>query len=94
MKKNDNKKTEVKKVMQRQFEGTVLSKSGDKTVRVLVKTIKMHAKYKKQFSVSNKFAVHDEKMEAKTGDVVSFVECRPLSKTKKWRLVKVLKSVK
>lgn len=76
----------------RQFEGTVVSAAEDKTVRVLVKTVRMHQKYQKQYSISKKFAVHDEKNTARVGDTVVFEECRPLSKMKRWRLVSIKNS--
>lgn len=89
------KQEQVKKeVMHRQFEGVVVSAIENKTIHVLVKSIKMNQKYQKQYSTSKKYAVHDEKSEAKVGDEVLFEECRPLSKTKKWRLVSVLKKEK
>lgn len=73
----------------RQFEGEVVSAPEDKTIHVLVKSTKMNAKYRKQFTTTKKYAVHDEKNEAKAGDVVVFEECRPMSKTKKWRLISI-----
>lgn len=85
-------KTEVKKVaIHFQFDGEVLSVKEDKTIHVLVKTTKLHPKYNKQYVTSRKYAVHDEKNEAQVGDLVLFQECRPISKTKRWRLVKILK---
>ena len=80
-----------KSVIYRQFVGEVLSAKGNKTVQVLVKTKVIHPKYNKQYSVSRKYPVHDEHGEAKFGDLVLFQECRPLSKTKRWRLIKVQK---
>lgn len=77
----------------RQFEGEVVGGPKDKTIKVLVKTIKTHPKYKKQFFSFKKYAVHDEKMEAKAGDRVVFAECRPISKTKHCRLTRVIKKV-
>ena len=82
-----------KKVMKRLFEGEVVSDAEKKTVRVLVKTTKMHAKYQKQYVTSKKYAVHDEKNVAKKGDWIRFEECRPLSKSKKWRLLEVVKKL-
>lgn len=76
----------------RQFEGTVVSAAEDKTIRVLVKTVRVHQKYQKQYIVSKRFAVHDEKNTAKEGDIVQFEECRPLSKMKRWRLVSIKNS--
>lgn len=71
----------------RRFRGTVVSNAMQKTIVVRVDGHKRHPKYNKTYRVSQKFHVHDEKGAAKTGDVVEFVECRPLSKTKRWRLV-------
>lgn len=76
--------------MHRRFEGEVVKVSGEKTISVLVKTTKTHPKYKKQYVVSKKYAVHDEKNVANAGDTVVFEECRPLSKNKRWRLVTVV----
>lgn len=78
----------------RTFMGTVVSAGMAKTVTVRVDRMKLHSKYQKRYRVSNKFHVHDEKGAAKVGDAVSFVECRPLSKTKRWRLVEVTKAAK
>lgn len=75
------------KQQKRVFQGTVVSDKMAKTVVVRVDGKKMHPKYKKQYRVSRKFHVHDEKGEYKVGDVVRFVETRPLSKTKRWRAV-------
>lgn len=78
----------------RTFIGTVVSAGMQKTVTVRVDRMKLHPKYQKRYRVSKKFHVHDEKGAAKIGDSVAFVECRPLSKTKRWRLVEVVKAVK
>ena len=75
----------------RNFEGTVVSTKMNKTVIVRVESMSVHAKYNKSYKTSKRYPVHDEKGEAKVGNVVTFVECRPISKTKKWRLVEVLK---
>ncbi len=77
-------------VINRQFTGEVVKKSTDKTISVVVRTRKMHPKYKKQYWVSHKYAVHDEKNIAVLGDTVIFQSCRPMSKTKRWRLMNVL----
>jgi len=53
--------------------------------------VAVHPKYQKRYIVSKKFKVHDAKNEAKIGQTVEFVECRPLSKDKRWRLVKIIK---
>lgn len=88
MTKQDNKKETVQ-LTGRQLEGTVISAAENKTIHVVVNTTKMHEKYRKQYVVSKKYAVHDEKGLAKEGDKVTFTECRPLSKTKRWRLISV-----
>lgn len=82
--------SDTKTVQHRSFEGEVVSVAENKTIHVVVKTTKMHPKYRKQYSVSKKYAVHDEHSRAKLGDVVTLVECRPISKTKKWTLVNVV----
>jgi small subunit ribosomal protein S17 len=75
----------------RKFIGQVVSAAGQKTISVRVDAMKLHSKYNKSYKVSRKYSVHDEKGVAKVGDKVEFVECRPISKTKKWRLAQVLK---
>ena len=74
----------------RQFVGRVVSASMRKTITVRLDTMKQHAKYQKAFRVSRNYHVHDEQNTAAVGDTVVFRECRPLSKTKRWYLVKVL----
>jgi len=75
----------------REFIGVVKSIAMNKTITVQIDSIKKHPKYPKSFTVSKKYHVHDEKQAAKVGDTVRFVECRPLSATKRWRLVEILK---
>ncbi|KKP59637.1 MAG: 30S ribosomal protein S17 [Candidatus Magasanikbacteria bacterium GW2011_GWC2_34_16] len=82
--------TESKTINIRQFVGLVTSAKMDKTIVVKVDRMKENLKYHKSFRVSKKYHVHDEKGLAKEGDKVEFCQCRPLSKTKCWRLVKVL----
>ena len=59
-----------------------------KTVVVEVERIKEHPKYKRRYKVHKKYKAHDEKGEYKTGDKVIIEECRPLSKDKRWRVIK------
>ncbi len=101
------KKTAVKKVQapkaaqsgasesygQRQREGVVLSNKMQKTLIVQVTRQMEHPDFKKVIRRNVKYAVHDEKNEAKIGDKVRIIETRPLSKTKRWRLVQVLEKV-
>jgi len=72
------------------FTGTVVSDKNDKTITVLVTTYKKHPLYGKRVISSKKFRAHDENNSAKTGDVVKIMECRPLSATKRFRLVEIV----
>jgi len=74
----------------RELIGKVVSNSCDKTITVLVETYKKDAKYGKRVKYSKKYAAHDEKNEAVVGDIVRITETRPLSKTKRYRLVEVV----
>ncbi|MDD4476714.1 MAG: 30S ribosomal protein S17 [Patescibacteria group bacterium] len=80
----------IKKTINKKFTGEVVSNKMNKTIVVKVNSVKMHAKYGKYYQVSKKYHVHDEKGDVKIGDKVEFVECRPLSKTKRWTLVRIL----
>lgn len=80
-------KKEKPTVIRKKFEGVVVSDSMDKTVVVRIDRVKVHSKYMKRFSVSKKYKVHDEKNQFKVDDKVTFVECRPLSKDKRWRVI-------
>ena len=82
--------TEKKTKALREFIGKVVSTAMAKTIVVDVERRKMHPKYKKSYRVNRKYHVHDEKSQAKVGDSVKFAECRPLSKTKRWRLTGIL----
>lgn len=76
--------------MRRTMTGRVVSDKMDKTIVVLVETYKKHPLYGKRVKYSKKFKAHDENNTAKTGDVVEIMETRPLSKDKKFRLVKIV----
>lgn len=78
-------KKELKKINKRTIKGVVVSDKADKTIVVKVSRIKKHPKYGKRYFASRKYKVHDERNQFKTGDQVVFVECRPLSKDKRWR---------
>lgn len=77
--------------LSRTFIGQVVSALMNKTVIVRVDTMVLHPKYNKNYKISKRYAAHDEKGLAKKGDKVQIAECRPISKTKRWRLVEVLK---
>lgn len=70
--------------------GEVISSKMTKTIVVRVQRRFPHPQFKKVVTQFNKFYAHDEKNEAKVGDRVRIQECRPLSKTKRWRLVAVV----
>ena len=70
--------------------GKVVSNVNDKTITVLVETHKKHPLYGKRVKYSKKYAAHDEKNVAKVGDTVRIRATRPLSKTKRYRLVEVV----
>jgi small subunit ribosomal protein S17 len=70
--------------------GRVVSDKSDKTIVVSVERLTRHRLYKRVMKASTKFAAHDERNEAKIGDTVLIEESRPLSATKRWRLVAVL----
>lgn len=71
--------------------GTVVSDKMDKTITVLVETYKNHPLYHKRVKYSKKYKAHDENGVAGIGDTVKIMETRPLSATKHFRLVEVLK---
>jgi len=79
-----------KEKIRRTFVGKVVSDKNDKTITVLVTTYKTHPLYNKRVISSKKFTAHDEKNEAKIGDTVKIMECRPLSRTKKFRLIEIV----
>ena len=74
--------------------GTVVSISGDKTITVQIEYRKHHPKYGKMMTIHKKLHCHDEKNEAGLGDTVRVMETRPLSKTKRWRLVEIVERAK
>jgi len=76
----------------RSIQGVVVSNKNDKTIGVLVETHKKHAKYGKRVKYRKKYYAHDEKNEAKVGDVVTIMETRKLSATKRFRLVSIDKT--
>lgn len=70
--------------------GVVVSKSGDKSVKVQIDFTVKHPMYGKYIKRRTKLGVHDENNVCGVGDVVDIAECRPISKSKNWRLVKVI----
>ena len=72
------------------YQGRVVSDKMDKTITVIVETQKKHSLYGKRVKYSKKYKAHDEQNAAKTGDIVRIMETRPLSATKRFRLVEVV----
>lgn len=87
--KNNEK---ISNVTRRRFTGVVVSVKENKTIHAKVENQKVHPKYDKRYILTKKFAVHDEYGKAKLGDLILFEECRPISKTKRWTLVKIVKT--
>ena len=72
------------------YRGTVVSDKMDKTITVIVETKKTHPLYGKRVKYSKKIKAHDQNNEARMGDKVEIMETRPLSATKRFRLVKIV----
>lgn len=71
--------------------GTVVSAKMDKTAVIEVERVFAHSKFKKVVRNSKKFKVHDEDNQCEAGDLISIGETRPLSKSKRWRLLEIIK---
>ena len=76
--------------VQRSVQGSVLSARADKSITVLIERQVKHPLYKKIIRRSTKLHAHDEQNECNEGDTVIIQECRPMSKTKSWRLVEII----
>ena len=84
---NDEKKTPRRRQVK---VGTVVSDKMDKTVVVRVERVITHPLYHRQMKRSSRFAAHDEAGECQVGDRVEITSCRPLSRTKRWRVTEIL----
>jgi small subunit ribosomal protein S17 len=73
----------------RRIQGVVFSNKNDKTIGVMLSGYKKHSKYLKRVQFRSKYYADDPKNEAKVGDVVTIEECRPMSKTKRFRLISI-----
>ena len=82
------------KKLRKQRVGVVTSTKMEKTITVLIERKIQHPIYGKYLKRSKKFTAHDEKNECNEGDTVRIMETRPLSKTKRWRLVEILERAK
>ncbi len=85
---------ERKRGLRKTRTGVVVSNKMDKTVVVLVERSVKHPLYKKYIKRSKKFHAHDEENQCQVGDRVKIMETRPLSKTKRWRVVEIIEKVK
>ena len=74
--------------------GKVVSDKMQKTVVVMIERLVKHPEYKRYVRKRSKFKVHDEKNECKEGDIIRFMETRPLSKEKRWRFVEFVERAK
>ncbi len=79
--------TTQKNIVKRSFDGVVVKKSADKTVRVRVGLMAVHPKYKKRYMTHKNYLVHDPKNQCEVGEHVKFEQCRPISKMKRWRVL-------
>ena|SRR5215469_12495346 len=80
-----------KTVRRQQKVGRVVSNKMDKTIVVIVESLKKHRIYKRTYKQTKRFNAHDEENTCQIGDMVRIEECRPLSKTKRWRLVEIVR---
>ena len=94
MVENSTAAAEAGRAKRKERVGIVVSDKMDKTVVVSLTRRVAHPLYKKYFKKTTKFVAHDETNDAKTGDTVRIMETRPLSKTKRWRLVEVVERAK
>ncbi len=74
----------------KEIQGTVVKKAGDKTATILVERKVVHPRYHKIVKRFKKYLVHDERNETNVGDTVTAIECRPISKTKSFRLKEIV----
>jgi small subunit ribosomal protein S17 len=86
--------TELKRKLRKQRTGIVTSDKMDKTITISVERRVKHPIYGKFVKSTKKFKAHDENNECKSGDTVKIMETRPLSKTKRWRLVEIIERAK
>lgn len=88
METNNNTERGRRRVMQ----GVVTSVGMEKTIGVRVERMFKHPRYKKYIRRHEKYLAHDESNQAKVGDTVEIVECRPISKNKRWRMTQVVEN--
>lgn len=81
---------EKKRSHKRVIQGKVVSRAGDRSIVVLVERKVVHPKYRKIVKRFKKYTIHDEENTVKVGDVVSAIECKPISKTKTFNLQRII----
>jgi small subunit ribosomal protein S17 len=81
----------MEKIHKKVRTGTIVSDKMDKTVIVMVESLRRHPLYKKVVKHTSKFKAHDADNACQIGDMVKIIETRPLSKDKRWRVVEILK---
>jgi small subunit ribosomal protein S17 len=86
----DDWKSKMQERKLKTLTGMVVSNSGDKSVKVVIDFKVKHPKYGKYIKRRTKIGVHDEHNQSGVGDLVEITECRPHSKTKSWRLVRIV----
>jgi len=91
---SEEKKVEITTKGKQTLTGLVVSDKMAKTIVVEITTRKLHPLYKKYVTRSKKIKAHDENNEAHTGDTVSVVESRPVSRDKRWRLLAIVERAK
>lgn len=84
----------MKRNMRKTRQGRVVSNKADKTITVKIQRTMKHPLYERIIRTNSKLYAHDEKNDAKTGDLVKIMECRPLSASKRWRLVEIVERAK
>jgi len=81
------KKFQPSNIFKKRLRGIVVSAKMQKTVVVAVSTLKKHPKYQKRYRFTQKYKAHDQQEQCQAGDRVEIIECRPLSRDKKWRVI-------
>ncbi|HBO16957.1 MAG: 30S ribosomal protein S17 [Candidatus Moranbacteria bacterium GW2011_GWE2_35_2-] len=84
----EKQSSSIKDASKKKISGVVMSDKMDKTVVVMVNTLKTHKKYLKKYLSTKKYKVHDENNVKKVGDKIDFIACRPVSGGKKFTVVK------
>lgn len=88
---NNTEQTQTRASAGQRVTGVVATISGDKTVSVLVNNLVRHARYGKYIRRRTRLNVHDASNQSSVGDTVEVVPCRPISKSKSWRLVRIVR---